>query len=233
LDILFEEYRDAIQRLNKKSIEDKGLMRPEEHLIEHLMAYYWHGKIDLTSKDKFIEQLFSKTSDSLRAHALTFLGHNLNRYEGTIPVEVLDRLRELWSWKKNVAQKAESASDYTMELGSFGWWFASKRFDDDWALTQLKDALIIGAQIEPDHRVLEHMVTISNSRPYITIECLRLIIGSDKEGWNIHGWREQAKEIIQNALQSTDVATREAATTLIHYLRAKGLLHYRDLLSAS
>ena len=66
--------------------------------------------------------------------------------------------------------------------------------------------------------------------PRQAIECVRLMIEGDKEGWGILGWREHARTILRTIIQSANAGARQAAVDLVHRLGARGYREFRDLL---
>ena len=124
-------------------------------------------------------------------------------------------------------------SSHSEEVAAFGWWFASGKFDDVWAIGQLEEALRLSGKTEPYELVLERLVTLSTTMPVDVVGCLRLIVEGDKEGWNIRAWREPKRTILKTALKSGDPTARQLAESLIHRLGARGYWDFRDLLRES
>jgi len=200
---------------------------------ENLMVFYWHGNVSLEDKEDLIAQFFMTASDSLRSHAIDFIGRSLSNTKDTVPVEILDRLQALWLWRLDIARASATPSQFAAELGSFGWWFISEKLDNSWILGQLKEALLLGAKLEPSHKVAEQLAKLATSTPKIVIECLRLAVENDKERWHIYSWRDPARDIILAALQSTDKDAQRKATEFVNHLIARGFLDFRDLINRS
>ena len=58
-----------------------------------------------------------------------------------------------------------------------------------------------------------------------------MMIEGDKEGWNIHSWKDDARKILSNALKSKDKEARGFAIDLVNRLGARGFYEeFRDLL---
>jgi len=119
----------------------------------------------------------------------------------------------------------------TNELAGFGWWFASGKFGDKWALPELITAVKLCGRMESDHFVVERLAKVAPGAPLEAIQALAALAESDKEGWSISGWLEEARTIFSTAHERSDAATREAAEDLIHRLGARGYLGFRDLLT--
>ena len=94
-------------------------------------------------------------------------------------------------------------------------------------MLQLLAALRISGKVDPDDDVVEGLLRLVEAKPKEVVACLDLMVRGDREGWDIYGWREQAKTILAKALR-TDVA---AAEDLIHYLGSRGHMEFRELLS--
>ena len=225
-EILREEYNYAIDRIGTLSSERQYLANPDERLVEHIMTYYWRGKLNLDETGGLLTRLYIKAPDSLREYALDFIGRNLYNTEEVIKPNILKRLKALWEQRFEAVHVTNPS-----ELVTFGWWFVSAKFDDEWAIEQLKNVLKINGTIKPDHLVIEHLATLTEKIPLFVVECLALLVESDKEGWRIHRSKKQAHTILKFAIQSTDKTIQQIAQNIIHSLGSRGYLEFRDLLS--
>ena len=198
---------------------------PDEMLAKHLMVFYCHGKLSLD--DSLFALFWEKAPDAVKAHAIEFVG----QVKEDISAEVLDRLKRLWERRLAVAKQAQSPSDFEEEIAAFGWWFVSGKFDTEWVIEQLVEALQIVGKAEPDHMVVEKLAEIVENYPLEAVESLRMLFESDRDGWFILGCRRYARNILEVALQ--DVTVRQKAERLIHYLGRRGYLEFRDLLHNS
>ena len=232
-DLLREEYGRAVERIGTASSERRRLTDPDERLAGHLMTLYWRGKLDLDDPGGLLARFYVKASDSLCSHALAFVGRSLHSTEEEIAPQILDGLKLLWERRLNAARSATPPTSHIAELAAFGWWFVSAKFDDAWAIVQIKEALKLTVRVEPDHLVVERLATLAAAMPAHAVECLSLIIEGDKEGWHIHAWREHTRTILSTALQSTDDTAQQAAVDLVHRLGARGYLSFRNLLPES
>ncbi|MCX5885234.1 MAG: hypothetical protein NT096_04905 [Proteobacteria bacterium] len=224
--ILRKQYIEAIKKLKIDAEEKRGLADPQERLAEHLMAYCWRGIINL--KDPILTEFWERASDKVRGHAIAYVGENLHRWKKPVPPEILKRLRVLWETRVAIATSAPN--NHKSEMAAFGWWFASKKFENKWAINQLIAALRLTGNIEPDHLVAECLASISQEMPRETLQCFELMIKGDQEGWRIYDWREHLRIVLSNTLQSSDPETVSAAEDFIHYLGSKGCFEFRDLL---
>ena len=188
------------------------------------MIFYWRGKLELG--DPLLTAFWEKGGDVLRAHALSFVGRALQQTSAPIPNEVLDRLIRLWEARLSAAK--EVPANHEKEMAAFGWWFVSGKFDAEWVIAQLAEALQIVGKAEPDHMVVEKLAEIVDTYPLEAVKSLKVIVEGDREGWGIYGWREYARNILTVALQ--DVTAKQKAEDLIQYLGSRGYLEFRDLL---
>ena len=225
LEVLRPFYRLAVDRIGGWRDDMWWRAAPDERLAKHLMAFYCRGKLSLD--DSLFALFWEKAPDAVKAHAIEFVG----QVKEDIPEETLDRLKRLWERRLAAAKQAQRASDFEEEIAAFGWWFVSGKFDTEWVIEQLVEALQIVGKAEPDHMVVEKLAEIVENYPLEAVESLRMIFKSDHEGWFILGCRRYARNILEVALQ--DVAVRQKAERLIHYLGSRGYLEFRDLLHNS
>jgi hypothetical protein len=228
LHILREEYSRAIERLGSIPGERWLPADPDRRLVEHLATFYWWGVLNLSDPGGLLQRFYNCASDTLRAHALSFLGRNLHQISGDIPPENLERLQLLWDSRLRAAQ--ELPSSHMEEVAEFGWWFASAKFDAFWAVAQLKEVLKLTAEVEPYDSVVDHLAALTPTMPLDAIECLKLILEGDKQGWRVGAFREAKRNILTAALHSQDHEARQVAENLINRLGAQGFWDFRDLL---
>lgn len=224
-EILRPFYRLAVDRIGRRD-DTRWLADPDGKLAEHLMVFYWRGKISLD--DPLFADFWGKSPDIVRAHALQFVGQALKQTEEDIPPEILHRLKQLWEWRLSEAKKAQRPSDFEKEIAAFGWWFVSGKFDVCWALDRLFTSLQIVHRTDPAHTVLEHLAKIAETHPLKAVCCLRLIAEGDREGWEIYASRDHVRKILQLGLQ--DPNARREAERIINYLGSRGFLGFKDLL---
>jgi hypothetical protein len=229
-EVLRTEYLRAINELGQDTTKNRE--SPAERLAEHLMAFYWHGQIDLKQQEGLLEKFYEKASISVKARALEFLGRSLCDTKETIEPEVLARLRQLLEYRLQAIRDSSSESA-SGELVPFGWWFSSQRFEDDWAIARLKEVLELAGMVEPDHMVVESLASLADRKPLESVDCLRLMVRGAKEHWRIYHWREKARIILSTALRAADAEPRQAAKDLVNQLGALGFFEFRDLLTSA
>lgn len=229
-DVLKEEYARAIDRIGTAETDKWHHGDPDQHLAEHLMVFYWRGKLDLNEDGGLLERFYTKSSELLRAHALEFIGRSLRDTEGTVEAQLLEPLRLLWGKRLDVARRETSLAARSRELSEFGWWFASGKFADFWAVEQLIAVLSLARKIDADWLVLERLGLLAEVMPKEVVQCVSLMIEGDLEVWTIHGWVKELRAILSKTIRSSDLDARQATAEIVNRLGAKGFLEFRDLL---
>lgn len=225
LELLRDQYKHAIELIGTPRDEIRWPSDPDKRLAGHLMVFYWRGTIELD--DPLLIKFWEKAPDELRGHAIEFVGHALLREE-PIPVEILKRLQRLW--EERFASAKEAPNNHVKEISTFGWWFVSSKFDPNWSISQLTEALQLIPKTVPDDMVLEQLARVVVAYPVESVKCLRRIAEGDREGWTIDMGRKHVSHILEVALQHEVV--REEAKLIIHYLGSRGFLEFRNLLKS-
>jgi hypothetical protein len=229
-DILIDEYRQAIERIGSDEEPNVTWHAPDSRLGQHLITEYWRGKLDPPDRIGLLASLYAKASLRLRGLLIDFIGRSLHATPEPIPSESLERLQRLWIQRINAVSIAERPSQEAEELKPFGWWFASKKFPDDWSLEQLFRVLKLAGSVELEHLVIERLAELAEPNPAQAITSLDLIIQGDRTGWRILHSSADARIIIGTAINSTDHSTRQRAIDIVHRLGAHGNPDFRDLL---
>jgi hypothetical protein len=223
LEILRPQYEHAMKQIGSRCGNTRWPADPDEKLAEHLMVFYWRGKLSLN--DLLLVFLWEEAPNRLRAHAMEFIGRTLER---NVPVENLDRLKQLWDMRLATAKRAQQPSDYKEEIAAFGWWFVSGKFDVKWAIKQLLESLRLAAKTNPDHMVLEHLAMTAQTHLQESVECLRMMVEGDLKEWVFYEYLDHMRKILGAGLQHP--STADEAKRIIHYLGSHGFLQFRDLL---
>lgn len=232
LDVLVEWYRHAAARIH---VPDPNPTQwhdaPGAKLAEHLMVFYLRGKLLLEEPTGLLREFYSNAPDKVCAFALRVIGEILRNEEADVPAAVIEKAQTLWEYRWNaISKSAEPSADHGEELASFGWWFGSARLSDDWALARMQEILKLIGRAEPEHFVVAHLAAIAQERPIESVDCLDIMIRSDKEGWGILGWRDEVRAILATALKVAQPEAQRNAAAVVNYLASIGHLEYRDLL---
>jgi len=226
--MLRDLYGKAVDRIQLTSEQDRHY-DPDWQLARHLMIVYWYGEIEAEGEDGLLTRFFAKAPDALRAEAIQFLGMSLG--EGnSVPDEVLDRLKRLWKIR---LEAAGGRADHVQELTAFGAWLVSEKFDEVWAMAQLKEILQRVGKAEPEDEVVKWLAKVAPRFAIEAVECLgRMSEGFD---WDYHvsHWTKHANVVLGTALRDPKPETRRAATDLINHLGSRGHHQFRTLLRDS
>jgi len=228
--ILAEEYKGAIDRIGSGSSDDRRRADVDKHLAEHLVLLYTRGKLDYDEPGGLLQRFYSKATGEIRKRAFEFIGADIYKYPVPLQDATVERLRQLWIRRMREATRAQSIEEFLPEMIPFGWWFASGKFDDVWAMEQLKAVVKLAGKVMLSWRVVERLAEIAKSRPLDALECLRVMIQADREGLEIYGWRKHARTLLSTALETSDEKTRRSAEDLVDRLIQRGHLDFRDLL---
>ena len=224
--LLRSQYVFAIEHVDISEEKQRSPGDPDEQLAQHLMVFYWRGEIDLDNP--LFSHFWEQAPSSLRKDALGFIGRGLRGTKGEVSPEILGRLKHLWEKRLELAKR--DLEHHKSEITAFGWWFISRKFENDWAIAQLLEVLSITLEVERAHSVIEQLATLVDRMPLQCIRCLRAIVEGDREGWKVLMVREHVRTILSTALYSSDNKAAEEAKKLINYLGSRGYLEFRNLL---
>jgi len=227
-DLLRHQYLVAVECLGLTEYKNTLPGDPDRELAEHLMVYYWRGKLDMDDPNGLLHAFWRKASDSIRGHAIAFIGISLENTEEEISSEILDRLKSLWEFRLTQAKLVQTS--HKAEMAAFSRWFVSGKLDKHWATQQLLEALKISGYAELDYVLLERLAALAQEMPNETVQCLKILVEGKINSWEIYAWRNEARTILASALQSSDLGARQAAQELVNYLGSHGYFEFLDLL---
>jgi hypothetical protein len=233
LDLLSNVYARAVERIGEVPGNGRRIVDPAARLAEHLMVMYWRGRISLEDSDGLVARFYARAPDSIRAHAIDFIGRSLRNTEGEVEAEVLDRLRRLWEARVTAVTREVAEGAHPSELVNFGWWFVSRKFADDWSLQQLEVTLRRSRRVDADDDVANRLAELAPGFPLQTVACLRLMIEGAVEGWRMLGWLDDARTVLEAVLNGSDESARRMATEVVDLLVARGQHAFRSLLGRS
>lgn len=223
LPILRPAYRDAIGLLLDGKEKIGRSDRRSECLGDHLMVYYWRGEIALS--DDLLRDFFDKAPDSIRSHALGWIGRNLHRLEsGDLAPEIASRLQDLWNWR------SDNPNVSTDELRQFGLWFGSGRMDYEWSMEVLDGIFEKGILPEFDQKVLELLTSKVEEHTKAAVKSLDHMVQLAPEVWYLHTWRTDAETILKAGIESTDPEVQGTSERIINIFVESRIPNFRELL---
>ncbi len=202
------------------AVADRRLAR---RIAVHLASLHWYGHLDFQDDDGLLDNFFAGAPPSVAGHALEHLGRWL--HEETPPTsEALMRLKLLWDKRSKVGRREE--------LEAFGWWFSSGRFEDEWALGQLREVLAAKVLPRASERVAERLANLVPRHLPAVLAMLDLLLQANDQGWGLFGWRGPARAILAAGKASINEADQHLAAQIANRLcsPAYGYSEFRSLL---
>jgi hypothetical protein len=114
----------------------------------------------------------------------------------------------------------------------FGTWFISGRFEDRWALTELRNAIQGGAGIVEVDGVLTRLETLAGTFPSQVAATLGPLLEDERERWNPRLFKPQVEGVLRALLASPNAEARSQAEAIVNQLIENGNLFARNLLSS-
>jgi hypothetical protein len=225
--ILMPYYQRAVNALRTRAQKPKSRDAAAVHLAEHLAVIYWRGLVELDASG-LVDAFFVGAEPELRSHLLDFVGRSLQN-SNNVPMDYVRRLQRLWEWRRAMVEVAADPLG-SKELASFGWWFASGVFPDDWAIAELERTIrLCSGAVKPEHAVIERLATMATKHPLESIRALSGILLGEREYASM--WPSESRAVLAVALGSDDAVARAEADVLIDKLGRRGLIQLRDLAS--
>lgn len=227
--LLEKQFKYAVDQYQTLDMKEVTHGSPAARLGEHLIVLYGRGQLGLDDQDSLLRRFLSRSCQSVRSYAISFVGRSLHREEDeskeTFPKEVIDRFVKLWEWYwPEVGSRDEQPS-----RDLFSYWYTSRCFERRWALAKLWDYVQRVSLPEPEYRVPERLAEDAGESPETALSIMEKMIEADKEGWRIDEWQESIERILACALKGDD-PTRSKATDLINRLGRRGYLSLGQLL---
>jgi uncharacterized protein YyaL (SSP411 family) len=221
LQILSREYERAVERTQVPEVPVIGGMSPQQKLAEHLMVFFFRGKLSPGEPNGLLARFFQGASDQLRAYAVSFVGQTLQAQEKELPGSFLGKLASFWEWRFEQARTNEA--DHQAELAAFGWWFASGKLDDAWALEQLFRVLELGIRIDNPKSVVSQLAALVDTFAEPAVRCLGLVLSKEQDSVNLASLTDDAKTVLNKAIERGDSAARAAAIDLLDFFEVSEL----------
>jgi hypothetical protein len=200
-------------------------MNVAEIVGDHLLLLVVRGSI--SSDHPLVEQFFANATVADRASALGHLGWRLMHAED-LPDAIVSRARELWDLR--AAAVAAGQSDLG-ELVGFYWWVRSEKFELDWWLPRLQQAVLSG-DFDPHGMIGAQLEAAAAEAPAATLDVLQAMLSHRSAAFRRFDLIDHAPAVIAAALDSGDTATIAEAQSLIDELGRDGHLRIEDLVRA-
>jgi hypothetical protein len=248
-DVLRNSYRRAVDDIGPSEPEHPlgvrtDAARRQELLAEHLIILYGRGVLEVTGEGALLDRFFEEADSALRRHALWHAADSIRRrheeYDGPgpdfeVPPEVLERFRALWERRIRLLP---SKPEIIEEFPAFGAWFATARFEDDWALDNLERVLEQSGVTEDgpfrnEAAVVRRLADLADAHPVRVVLILRNILDLTQNCVGAYGWLEAARDIIQKAVRTGDPAAHRAVIGALDRLGSLGFRDVREIVGSS
>jgi hypothetical protein len=225
--MLEQEYRRAVESIQQGRKSPSRKSPGGDPLVQHLMILYCRGLQGL-EEGSLVSRFFELASEDLRHEALEWIGRNLQANE-EILTEVIGRAKVLW--QSRLRAGTANPTVHAKELAAFAWWVKAERLDLDWRLSQLLMLLKNVGSVAPAFIAVEALATAALTRPSQAVDCLTAMVNAERNRWEPTMWSQEARTLLERALESGDPQATQAARELISVLEARGYPGYHDLLS--
>ncbi len=222
--ILHEAYALAVDRLDQRTGRSSLAGDPRKQLGGHLLVFRMRGEMEPSGD--LLERFWLTAPTELRQEVLTAAGWSLEKTP-SLPADVRVRLVDTWEWILEQGARSDDAS-----LAGFGAWLGARALDSGWLLTQALAVLRRGVGLEPDFAVFRELPRLAQDHADETLELLRRMVLADNEGWSVHGYTDEVREMLRIALANADARVRRDAEAVVDLLGARGMLEFRDLVAA-
>lgn len=230
LQALMPAYQRAVRQITAGPKTKGHPVSPEDRLAEHLMVYYWLGKLEFGAADRLLYEFYALAPDELRGHAMWFVGTTIANWRDEVPPEVFERLRNLFQGRLRAAQQAASLEMFTKELANFGYWFTSQKFEEGWSLEMLLATLQLTKKTHAEMDIVKLLAERCPRYPFECVTCLGLMVEGDQERWLLLGVEADTRHALKLALDSNHPEAVSSAKRLIENLIARGNFGFRTLL---
>jgi hypothetical protein len=221
------EYLRAVENVGENDSKTKYGQSSGDLLADRIMGLYWWGTLKLD--DDLMQKFLEKAPEKVRGHAMHQLGFAVYNDKQGVPLDTLNRIKELFELRLHAAEKAPDKGFYRPELAAFSWCFACDKFDANWRMNILLRILRTTRRAEVPHLVVEQLANLSKTMPGECAECLSLLTAGLEDVFEIYGWDAQARTVLTTAISSGDATAKSTAVTMINRLASRGFTNFRDL----
>ncbi len=228
--LLRDQFGYAVEQSSKVEVVHGGRHGPMHQLGEHLMLLYGRGELGLDEDGGLIKRFLKTAAHEVRAHAIWFVGNSLSgddERKVPLPEGVLKRFMELWDWYWPEVGSREGDGDW--QRYSFGSWFTSGQFPDDWSISRLGEFVKVVPVPEADHLIVDRLAGIARVDIRGATAVLDRMARTERGGIDVYLWSDSAKKILAMAMKD-DSPVRDLAEKLINYLGLRGYLEFGELL---
>lgn len=176
-----------------------------------------------TLNDPVAREFFSLTPAKVRGDAIGHVAWSFMHAE-TVDDPIRDRFAALWDARvSHVREHPEDAE----ELDGFHWFVKSHKFEVDWWLPRLKDALELDPNLSTERYMIgKEIASSADVDPRGALDVLKLLLEDrDRTGLTVHDLtRNAVPMVIARAIDSGDDELKDDAVAYMNELGEKGNL---------
>lgn len=223
--LLRAQYMRAVDELEEPDNEAGLLGDVGEALAGHLMELYSQGVIAFGDQDGLLDRFYQAADVERRAQAIDAIGHGIADEGVELSDEITSRLRSLMERRIDAVREGGDGE----ELRGYAWWFASGKFDPEWSLAKLREALEVGGRLQPDHVVAERLAALRDEHLLETVRALEALIETGTRPWFPVAARDEIAAILGDGLAGGGESERRSRD-IINRLVARGHRNFEGLL---
>jgi hypothetical protein len=195
-------------------------LRPTEQLIgEWIIVVYTRQQIE--NDDPLMVEFFAGPSVEVRGLALGHVAWNF-MHSDSVPDDIRDRLGTLWD--SRVAHVRENPED-AAELADFYWFVRSEKFEPEWWLPRLLEAVRLHGALKTHGMIGEQLAQAAQGSPRAVFDVLAALIRGRREdfpGENYDLAENAAPTALAAALDSGDASLEADARAFMDELGEAG-----------
>ncbi len=225
-EILRPVYERAVREIAREWTLGTRHLDPAERLAEHLMSFYWRGKLNVD--DPLLASFLRNSDSKIQERSLEFIGRGLGNTSDVAP-GIAHRLQTLFDYFAEEASKTNPASRLK-QFSAFGWWFISEVFPDEWRIQRLKAALTLAGDIDPVDKVLESLEELSSAYPAEAAQCVALLASGEHDPWELDYWNPSAFKVLESARKANWQQAMPWVVQAANAFGRAGFLTFRSLI---
>jgi len=223
LEILKNQYADAVSEVSTKHAFKKSRYDPDQGLAQHLAIYYWRQLISL--QHPLLTDFLALGGERPVKSFISHIGRGMSNVND-IPSRVTDSLRLLAEWMVSVWKPQRKNA--RKALSALGWWFPHTFLGDaDWRLRILRNAVKRAKDLDNIDQVLKDLDQLASERPALVVDCLKCLTNGAHGESSAYFLASHSVGILEKAVISANVSTRAKISDIANYFGAKGHFEYR------
>jgi hypothetical protein len=219
-------YADTIARLSAEDSDRDFRDLVHDRLADYVMILHlW----DALPGD-LLEQFEEHAPDSVRQHAMSFVGTQVSRPPSEVPDHVKARGLKYWERRLTAAIKSGRPDNYRQELGAISWWCFNGQVDEEWMCEQLLRMLAAGFVPNDAYGIIEWLEKIAQRHIDRAVPVMAALLRNGRiDQWAYMTKREPIRAVLGEGLAKGTPETSKRANEIIGFLSSIGETSYLDL----